>query len=497
MKKKLFAIPLLLLTISCEKEMDINISDNDPSTPLSITARSAGDGKNDLLGYGYNCLYALGDNYRGALNRVIDIEAFESGTPIAPSGWPDNSIPNGKIETALSHGDFTQDETYGSTLNEFYEKRYNKIIASTDDLLEWGKIELTTEFDTQIEGKNTYSFYKVELCKNVKRVYFSTFNKDRLKYFLTEDFRYALHKYNAKEIVDDFGTHVLTDIYIGGKLSVLVSAIENDKTKADLIGFTSDILSKIKTNSKDSTRVRQNLKNASFTLIQHGGSNIQTIKKVITDNGYISADIFNWDDWANSVNESSSTIIQTNLKTAIPIWEFIDDKILKQEVIEEIMKRSGIYNKTFEIITSPSFTLTQTAATQHGNWVTHNYISNFNLITLDTYDTWKISIPIGADNAISGYMINNTLKLNESNILTGYEGILEVKGSKIYIELEKNRFTGLLYDRQYPNKARFCTMFSDFLPENYFKDTIIQYLILTNSKGQSKRVPITFTFNRH
>ena len=89
---------------------------------------------------------------------------------------------------------------------------------------------------------------------------------------MSDDFLFALKYYTAKEIVDDYGTHVLTDVYVGGKLSILASALETDKTKDDLIKLTTDFASRIITSNTVDLKVSQNLVNTSLSVIQSGGN---------------------------------------------------------------------------------------------------------------------------------------------------------------------------------------------------------------------------------
>ena len=80
--KRIFFLLLLLqiVFISCS-ESEFN---DDFLIPSKIQTRAGGDGKYDLLGYGYDCLYALGDNDKGAFNQIIDIDRYERGEAIDP-----------------------------------------------------------------------------------------------------------------------------------------------------------------------------------------------------------------------------------------------------------------------------------------------------------------------------------------------------------------------------------------------------------------------------
>lgn len=327
---------------SCDDE-NFDIPKKEELPEGQINLRSAGDGDKDLLGFGYDAFYAIADNYKGAKNQVLDINAYEANTPRDPlTGKPYTGfLPKGKIEVALLHGNSSEYETLGSNLNEFYRNTYLSISSNSGKLIPWGKAQFGAEFDSSIDKKSSYSFYKKDICRNVKRLYFSTFSVSRLKYYLTEEFIWALQSYTAQEIVNDFGTHVLVDIYVGGKLSTLVSAKTTSSNSTEVQKFTSDFFDMLKTTSKDSIRVSQNLQDFSLTMVQHGGRKVKTISLKINPGGTIDNSIFDWDEWVNSVDDKSSYLIHSDSQTLIPIYEFVSDPTLKQQIIDLINKRAA------------------------------------------------------------------------------------------------------------------------------------------------------------
>ena len=418
-----------------------------------VSTRSAGDGKMDLLGYGYNCLYSIGDSYKGGLNAVIDIERYVSGDARDPlTGEKITGMPKGKIEESLSHGDFSQNEVYGSSLDDFYRKISSSYTLNTGSWIKWGSLEFKLDFDNTITQKDKYSFYKVDLCINTKRLFFNTFNVKRLKYFLSDDFLFALKYYTAKEIVDDYGTHVLTDVYVGGKLSILASALETDKTKDDLIKLTTDFASRVITSNTVDLKVSQNLVNTSLSVIQSGGNKYIQNKIIRSENGMISTNVINWDEWANSVDVEHSTLIRSGLDHLIPIWELIDDPKLKEEVLSEIEARNSQQEKPLFSYTSyPSFTLTNTTATQSGLWDTGNIINRNNIVNLSQSGIYTIKF-----SKISGtynYFINNTNEMGCRYDLFG--GVirldsLTINGSSFYVEMPRDKMlAGVYFDRNY------------------------------------------------
>jgi hypothetical protein len=341
--KKLFLLFFIIPFIySCENETSEipNIREDTPQG--EITVKSAGDGDKDLLGFGYDLLYALADNYKGARNPVINIDAFVNNRPLNPlTGEPYTGfLPKGKIEVAKLHGNASEYETFGYNLEDFYRNTALKLTTNSGSLIPFGKIQFTAEFDNTITNKETYSFYKKDICRNVKRMYFSTFSTSRLKYYLSEEFIFAINNYTAAEILQDFGTHILVDIYVGGKLSALVSAKSSSSSSTEVQNFTANFFDMIKTTAKDSVKVSKQLENVTLTMVQHGGKKVETVNVKLSSGGAIDRSVFDWNEWVNSVDESSSYLIYSDPNTLIPIYEFIYDPVLKQQVIDLIIERS-------------------------------------------------------------------------------------------------------------------------------------------------------------
>ena len=281
--------------------------------------RSSGDGANDLIGYGYNCLYATGDNPNGAANKVIDLKRFESGVGIDPIS------AKGKLKLGF---------------------------------LPWGGIQFSAEYDSNFETKDEYSFYKMDIIRNVRRLYLSSSSIERLKYFLTDEFRYALKHASGTEIINDYGTHVLVDFVLGGKLSVVTSAIDHSDNKDELFKFSTKIFKIISASASSSISKSNYLKNTSLTILQAGGSEIQAVKRYIEEDGTINSDIFNYKEWIKSINKETSVLVASDTKKMIGIWELTDDPKIKTKILAELEKRGNnlgiIGSKSGEIVTGKS-----------------------------------------------------------------------------------------------------------------------------------------------
>ena len=495
MKKILYTL-LCFFCFSCNNnDIEIQEPTHPTSNKVSISTRAAGDGKHDLLGYGYNFLYALGDNYKGATNPVIDIEKYTNGKAVDPNTGKVVNIPNGKIEVALSHGDLTEYQEFGTSLHDFYQKIKGKMeiknggASNTKIIPNWGILELTYDYDKEIRNKERNSFFKLDLCLNTQRTYFSSINIKRLKYFLSDDFIFAIHNYTAKEIVDDYGTHVLTDIYTGGKVSVLASALDRSNNQSNIQSLTKNIMGYISGNINKTIKINNNISNLSFMVLQSGGSNPVSTKIIQSDSGIIKTDFMDWNQWKSGVDTQHSTLIHTNLEKVIPIWCFIDNPKLQMEVIQEIYKRGQELKLGFSVLSVPEFTLTSTNATEAGVWDTRNYRANNNILSFDKDDYWTIILKKRLD---CHYIINHKRKFYHSLYMGATPAdTLRIEGKSVYFELPNDYLIhDLEYNRKYYNKAKYRGYYE------YFKDSFEDVLEIIDSEGNTKEVAIKFNFKR-
>ena len=176
--------------------------------------------------------------------------------------------------------------------------------------------------DSNFETKDEYSFYKMDIIRNVPYDHTSSSSsiERRQKYFLTDEFRYALKHASGTEIINDYGTHVLVDFVLGGKLSVVTSAIDHSDNKDELFKFSTKIFKIISASASSSISKSNYLKNTSLTILQAGGSEIQAVKRYIEEDGTINSDIFNYKEWIKSINKETSVLVASDTKKMIGIW---------------------------------------------------------------------------------------------------------------------------------------------------------------------------------
>ncbi|MBP1631610.1 MAG: MAC/perforin protein, partial [Bacteroidetes bacterium] len=80
MKKMLFSISMLLCLFSCSKDFESGNDISGYQVKKTIYTRTAGDGKYDVLGYGYDVTEEyMGEN--STKSKVLDVAAFDRENP--------------------------------------------------------------------------------------------------------------------------------------------------------------------------------------------------------------------------------------------------------------------------------------------------------------------------------------------------------------------------------------------------------------------------------
>lgn len=332
MKRVYFIIALISFLFSCSKqdiEQPLEPQNNDPL--ITVIVRSSGNSKNDVLGYGYDGLYGTADNVRGVRSLIIDLDRYKAGIGRDQLTGAEVSFPQGKIEEALTHGEGTISEVYEKNLDSFKKNIAANFNYDLSSVL-WGSVQLSAEYDSTLETKKEYCFYKVDGSIYIRRLYLSSSSINRLKYFLTDEFLYALKNSSGEEILNNYGTHVLTDINLGGKLSLMASAEDKSAQQNELIRFSSGFFNALQASNPQNVEKSKSLKNTTVTLIQSGGSNIQTVEKHIDDNEAIDSNIFDYQAWAQGLNKDNAVLISSNKNRLVFVWDLIDDPLIRAKV---------------------------------------------------------------------------------------------------------------------------------------------------------------------
>lgn len=334
MKTKLFYFLTLLFTVSCTTETD-NVVDQSTTEDGTLSLRYGGDGKFDLLGHG--CDVAM-DFYAGKL-RVID---------------------NDKLSTALNYAinpDGTQDRyefiESGSTATSFLKKvtktkSINIGSGNPSDSTASSKANISSTFVDSKGYTMNYSFAQVNKVVQ-KMSYTYTIDINTLKKYLSSEFKLAVANNDVNKIITDYGTHVYSNVILGGKLSITyrsdVNTTSSDKMKTTEAG-ASAIFKKafnidVKYSKQEQETATKETKESSYIIRCRGGNvSIPLSNQILNGNDIINS--VNTQAWENSIglDPKFNSLIDFKPGTLIPLWEFLEPgtkrDLLRTAIIKHI-----------------------------------------------------------------------------------------------------------------------------------------------------------------
>ena len=315
--KKLFLFMswVMLILSSCADE-DI-IERNSPSFPQSVNTRSAGDGVYDILGYGYDITGPYLDT-KSSRAIVFDTNKLLEKGLITPY----------KLEESRFR------YSSGKDVIDFTTNMSSSLQMSTPGILKViGGASLTIAFGGNSHYNSDYSFAYCTQQYIDSRYRISEADINVLKTCLTKQFIERLSTYTPEQIVEEYGTHVLKDIYLGAKFEVYYMAKSTSSSKKESInaGLGASLFSLFKMDGKfqyDESLAITN-KEQSLYYFTIGGDPAVGVQGSLNPENSPSIDI---GKWMASVKSSTPKFIDVdnNSQSFIPIYELVTDPTKKQ-----------------------------------------------------------------------------------------------------------------------------------------------------------------------
>ncbi|WP_088163004.1 MAC/perforin domain-containing protein [Sphingobacterium sp. G1-14] len=331
----------LFCTLIASTFLLANCAKNESNDEILLNNNSAnkafaGDEKWDVLGYGYD---VAGDYLN--LNSVktlpvIDVDKFDAAN-------------NGKIYMPTSTSSPKGDYYFGSTATEFIKEinTNRKFDASASygskDSLKTGGQLFTASFsrDKSNESiKNTasrYSYARYDESLTIKRIQFTDdIDVDILKNYTTNDFKTYINTKSPEEIIRLYGTHVLLNVDLGGRLSFSFSANITSETSQEKkinkvqggLGFfikSFGINIGGSKNTEEMTKDFNESRERSLNLSFYGGTN--SGRSITFDSNGNSSESINIASWQQSI--SSKNCALTNIRKMVPLYHFVTDPTKK------------------------------------------------------------------------------------------------------------------------------------------------------------------------
>ncbi|WP_162926617.1 MAC/perforin domain-containing protein [Pedobacter chitinilyticus] len=434
--KKLYYLTMILIglfLISCSKS---ELQNNPKEEPAPLIKKPgggagvmiAGDGKYDLLGYGYDMTgdaFAL-ENASDA--PIIDMKRFETdfahrvNTPTTTEG--------------------KQDYYYGATAYE-YVKDINrkkdfsasvslgpKVPAKDGEHLFTGNAGYKDSSNNNYSFNSRYSFAHFEATYRIKKIQFNgDVDINLLKNYLTPEFLNNIVTYSADALVERYGTHVLTGISLGGRLRFDFSAAlvnqatteGKNRTVTGGLGFFTKLLGinlSTTLTTQEMTKSFNESRERRLSLSFSGGTN--SGRSVSFDSNGNSSETVNISSWEQSVNANNCALI--GVENAVPLQEFITDPIKKEQVriaIENYIKARQIkleYSKVllynfYSKQLGHIFTIDSNFGTTNSGWIR---IFNDPIYVYDSQKPGSVPVYIMQHRTRSVYCVtaNNTIDLD-------------------------------------------------------------------------------------
>ena len=316
MKKLFLFMSWVMLILSGCADEDI-IERNSPSFPQSVNTRSAGDGVYDILGYGYDITGPYLDT-KSSRAIVFDTNKLLEKGLITPY----------KLEESRFR------YSSGKDVIDFTTNMSSSLQMSTPGILKViGGASLNIAFGGNSHYNSDYSFAYCTQQYIDSRYRISEADINVLKTCLTKQLIERLSTYTPEQIVEEYGTHVLKDIYLGAKFEVYYMAKSTSSSKKESInaGLGASLFSLFKMDGKfqyDESLAITN-KEQSLYYFTIGGDPAVGVQGSLNPENSPSIDI---GKWMASVKSSTPKFIDVdnNSQSFIPIYELVTDPTKKQ-----------------------------------------------------------------------------------------------------------------------------------------------------------------------
>lgn len=324
--KKIYYLFLLIGLIGCSEET-LTEMENTSSKGIMTTTRSGGDGKYDLLGYGYDITREYFSSSPSSIKgQVIDTYALECDYAdridinIAPS----------------SYGVMISGSTAEDYINHLTQ--HAKINIGPEAFV--GNLEAT--FTSSLAYTSKYSLAQYMLYIRQKQLYYDA-PINLLSQYLTAKFKEDIKTQSPEYIIQHYGTNVLTNIVLGQRLNIVyrsaVLSNTTNKTAKVEAGCSSNILKifNIKVDGSYDENLKTDNSEQLFIYKTEGGEPGRAFAGTLNLDSEKAPQI-DISSWQNSCNTSNMVLIDAMPNTVIPIYEFVSDVTKKQSLKNAIVK---------------------------------------------------------------------------------------------------------------------------------------------------------------
>lgn len=318
--KNVFKGFILLLTLacfSCQDENNFILTDDTDNIQL----RSLGDGKFDILGHGYNITekYLDGTSSKALVIDIAKMNQKQLITPAVLSG------------TTYSHYS-------GTDIIDF--SREMSAGMGLDFLSFVGSLNTNFKSSYKFNSKESFAFYSLEYPR---ASYTLSATISDLKSNLTTNFQTHIATATPQEIVNIYGTHVLTKVIVGARLEAFMkseSTVTDKKGAIDAkLGVTIGKLFGLKANFSYNESLATKTRNTKMFYKTTGGiAELESGEFIDIDGTTVQSPQLNMVKWSSSIPSSVPLFIDTDNDSFIPIYELVSDNS-KRAALEAYVKQ--------------------------------------------------------------------------------------------------------------------------------------------------------------
>ncbi len=332
---------LAMLAIGCSNDYDEQTNKPDQDTTANIT-KSAGDGKYDLIGYGYDIKGEYANASYGK-SKIFDVSKI---VQLDPNRFEESLINNQTVELFA-----------GSTATEYKKNIITKVSAGGDGFFGLFKASVNANFTQDITNNEsfTYASYEFNIEKKELKLLIPAEDYNR---FLTINFKEDIERLSPKEIVQLYGTHVLTNITLGARMNILYrgKAQSNLATKANSgsanVKFAAGKIFGLDVSGSNNTSTSEFSKftQQSLTYKTMGGSTFTAISSMLDITNPNLMPQIELGNWLSSINGNNITLTKINPQGIIPIYNLISDNDIKAANLKKYIETdiNTIYTKSTE-----------------------------------------------------------------------------------------------------------------------------------------------------
>ena len=315
--KKIIFLCCSMLLLSCTSEPEVENKPEEKSVG-DASAERGGDGKDDLLGYGYDVTREYA-NASSARFKIIDVDKFKGAL-----------VDQYYEEFPWSQ---TFKEEFGENAKAFSLK-LSSSTTSTANFFFFSISRTTTNTNTN-NFDSRFIYGKYSLVVKQKRLRLDSSPSELSANYLTNTFKQDILSKTPEQIVTDYGTHVLLDIYTGARLDMLFQSetINTDKSSASRSGLKASVLGIFNVTTNNEVGIADDKKNYAKKLFYNtrgGDVNKQLNGEVNLEDKRVLLPIINFSSWQNSSTQANSVLVDFGKTGLSLIYNFVTDPAKKQ-----------------------------------------------------------------------------------------------------------------------------------------------------------------------